>query len=245
MSWTDLPQSLSPFTSRTSSGNQCLSYDGDDLACGFHHQRQHHQQHHPRHQPPPGWRLPLRSAAPPLTTLPITTRSPSFRTWLRSAVSWWSRWWSKAMVLKMVCGGLCWSCFRVCFYLEGCLGIWSTPPEADYGWSYLCCHNHHCLALIEFIIQSIRNMVMVFDIEISEPPELKIWFQDAYRCAQGFVMLCDLDNPGVAIGLVAGPGLHLGGCVGVNVGRIWMSLNMWAAWGPNDGGTSLSSTSKI
>ena len=33
-------------------------------------------------------------------------------------------------------------------------------------------------------------------------------------------MLCDLDNPGVAIGLVAGPGLHLGGCVGVNVGRI-------------------------
>ena len=102
MSWTDLPQSLSPFTSRTSSGNQCLSYDGDDLACGFHHQRQHHQQHHPRHQPPPGWRLPLRSAAPPLTTLPITTRSPSFRTWLRSAVSWWSRWWSMAMVLKMV-----------------------------------------------------------------------------------------------------------------------------------------------
>ena len=34
-------------------------------------------------------------------------------------------------------------------------------------------------------------------------------------------MLCDLDNPGVAIGLVAGPGLYLGGCVGVNVGRIW------------------------
>ena len=153
MSWTDLPQSLSPFTSRTSSGNQCLSYDGDDLACGFHHQRQHHQQHHPRHQPPPGWRLPLRSAAPPLTTLPITTRSPSFRTWLRSAVSWWSRWWSMAMVLKMVVYA-----DRVFVFVfiwtvgDGCLGIWSTPPEADYGWSYLCCHNHHCLALIEFII---------------------------------------------------------------------------------------------
>merc|ERR550532_2069586 len=47
MSWTDLPQSFSPFTSSTSS---------------------------------PGCRFPLRSAAPPFTTRPITTRSPSFRT---------------------------------------------------------------------------------------------------------------------------------------------------------------------